>query len=268
MSIPTLGPLSLADLRVVFGGGPGSIRLGDYLRGGVWVPVSSATPAVPQSGPISLATYRGARNALDVDYVIIGGGGGGGRGTANRPVAADRCRIDPPFAGSPGGASQISLGAVTLAEAGGGLGGKGQCEAEASQCWAVAREYAGCPGEASPFGPGGAKTPANNHGADASPGSYGAGGAGAGGDNYDTYDEPGYPGTGGQAGTYLTGTLLVDVGQSLRLQSGAPGVGGSGASSAGGRGAGGLVRLSHASRAGPVVHQVVGGLGADLVVTW
>lgn len=271
MTLPGSGALSFSDIRTEFGGGSSAISLRDgFARGGSKVPISSTTVGIGNTNEsVSVSQFYGTQNALDVDYELIGGGGGGGRGTGDRPAEAYRCRSDTPYAGATGGTSTLKNGATTIASAAGGAGGVGQCESQTSaSCWTSSREYAGCPGENSYYGSGGGKAAANTHGKDAGSSAYGAGGGGAGGDDYDTYDEPGYPGMGGDAGTRVTGTVVIPNGTTLTLTGGALGAGATGATYNGGDGGKGYVKITYPKYTNLSYFTSVIGVGANKTVSW
>jgi hypothetical protein len=140
MALPSSGPISLTEIQTEFGG-TNPISLSEYYKGGTYVPVSSAAPNVPASGPISISNFYGARKLTLYTYtyttnqslilppsftgnIIVtdmsGGGGGGGGG----PDAAG--------SGYPGSPGRVIAGNVTGAAAGnsviisiGGGGGGG-----------------------------------------------------------------------------------------------------------------------------------------------
>jgi hypothetical protein len=135
VTLPSSGPISLAQLRDEFGG-TNPVSLGQYYRGGSLVPNSTLNASVPTSGAISLSQFYGTSrvapgsanyttagaysfvvplyNVLIVDVKGASGGSGGGRPIANyAPWAASE--------GTAGGAS--SFGAATTVSATGGAGG-------------------------------------------------------------------------------------------------------------------------------------------------
>jgi hypothetical protein len=243
MTLSTQGEISFSEMQAEFGGS-NPISFSEYYRGGSKVPTSSTTTGISSSGSISVDQFHAKRKALDVTYEMIGAGGGGGSGTGDRPSPS--CVTTEGIAGYAGTASYIKQGTTTLKTANGGTGGVGRCAS-----WVTNRNYFGTDGEASYYGAGGAKGLENQNGSNAPSTSYGAGGGGAGGDDYSTFDEPGYPGAGGDAGTRLTGTLVVDHGTTLSLITGNKGAGGN-STYDGGAGAGGYVKLTYTAYSGGV----------------
>jgi hypothetical protein len=259
MTLPT-GSVSFSQIQTEFGGS-GAISLSEYYRGGQYVPTSSTTTNISTSSTINVNNFRGKQKAIDVTYELIGGGGGGGSGTGDRPDPS--CVTTPGIAGYAGAASYIKQGTTTLKTAAGGTGGVGRC-----RTWVVGRDYFGTDGEASYYGAGGAKGLENQNGSNAPSTSYGAGGGGAGGDDYDTFDEPGYPGAGGDAGTRVTGTLVIPHNTTLSLEAGSRGAGGN-STYDGGNGAHGYVKISFTSYAGAQTSQnSAGGTTTTKTVSW
>jgi len=100
MTLQTSGPISLVDIQAEFGG-PTPITLENYYRGGAYVLDTDYAPNVPESGPISLSNFYGAKrtglttvsfNNVGSNFLVLpetfsgnltivtmtGGGGGGG----------------------------------------------------------------------------------------------------------------------------------------------------------------------------------------------
>jgi len=209
MSIPNSGPISFSALQTEFGG-TNPISLSEYYRNGGLVPDSAVNAGIPTSGAISLEQFRGTGISTTVTYEIIGGGGGAGAGRTDDGGAGQGL-----FATS-GGTSSISGSGITTVTAAGGTGGVSYAFVYNSPLGA---------GEASFYGPGGARVNNQQNGLDAPATSYGAGGSGGGGDAPSTFDSSGNRGEGGFAGTRKTGTLTVVYGTTLTATVGAKGVG-------------------------------------------
>jgi hypothetical protein len=230
MAIKSSGPLGLdADIANEFGGGrPHS--LSEYYRGAGLVPSSSeANPNIPVSGPISMSSFYGGRNATIISYQLIGGGGHGGFGLFNGDLVGADSR------NGNGGASQFGiLNGSIIATATGGLGGLN------------ASTYpSGTDGQRTVFGPGGKGGSPNSSGSPAPSTSYGAGGGGAGGDVGGFRDPQGYAGVGGSASALVTGTFTGVFGDVLDITIGAGGINTGGGSFGGGTGAGGVLILTY-----------------------
>lgn len=59
MTLPSFKPITLGQVCVEFGA-PGTTNLGAFVRGGAWVPDTSANSGVPTSKPITLGDLLGA----------------------------------------------------------------------------------------------------------------------------------------------------------------------------------------------------------------
>lgn len=212
MAISATGAVSLQDVEDEFGG-TGSISLSEYYRGNNYEnAVSGNNTSVPQSGPISLANFRGTVLARYIEFILLGAGGGGGYGVgdgAGSGKAAD------------GGGSSLTINSSTYTASGGTGGGNG----------AVSRlsgDQAGhnaniADGYSRDFGSSGGST-GNSANASAGTG-FAAGGSGGGGDSPDEYDSSGNAGEGGEAGAETTGAQYVNVSSSISytLGTGGPG---------------------------------------------
>lgn len=62
MSVPSSGPVSLADIRSEFGA-PAGTPLHDFVRGGSWVPETATNSGAPAAPPVSIDDLRGASAA-------------------------------------------------------------------------------------------------------------------------------------------------------------------------------------------------------------
>lgn len=69
MTLPTSGPLTLANIQTEFGG-TAPVGLNEYYRGGAFVPVSNNTISIPTSGPISINDFYGASKRINVPLNI------------------------------------------------------------------------------------------------------------------------------------------------------------------------------------------------------
>lgn len=76
MTLPTSGPLTLADIQTEFGGS-NPISLSEYYAGGAYVPAgtSGTNGAVPSSGTISIWNFYGTSAALETHTMTIGSSG-------------------------------------------------------------------------------------------------------------------------------------------------------------------------------------------------
>ena len=221
MSIPTQGPVSFSELQAEFGGSS-PISLGEYYRGGVYVPVGLNTDGIPASGAINVLSFRGKTPNATFTYEIIGGGGGGGYGVNDGGGSG----VAPS-----GGNTVISYLSTTITSSGGAGGANG----------AISRlQFHG--GEASYYGAGGLGGNNNSAGGDAPATSYGAGGGGGGGDAPSVFDSSGNAGIGGYASTRITGTSNIRYGTSVNMTVGAGGAG-STSGYAGGDGASGRIYI-------------------------
>jgi len=227
MPLPASGsPISLSQLQTEFGGS-NPIKMSEYYRGGGLT--TNNNTDVPTDGTIELGDFASAAKAVQVLIELIGGGGGGGYGVED-------------FSGT-GNAESGYASSVTLSNsydsfnytAAGGAGG-----ANGNLPW-----NAPTPGEASHYGPGGAKSYrfSSRH---APSTSYGAAGAGGFGDQAGLGDTDGDAGTGGQASDYQSHNELIVVGSTVSVVVGRGGEGddppdrGSG----GGDGADGYVKFT------------------------
>lgn len=214
MALQTSGTIKLSQLQTEFGGSY-PISLGEYLRGGSYVPntpnagTNQAIPAIAGSA-ISLSKYYGTSKTTSMQYEIIGGGGGGGGGTD------DGGSEQGPFSSQTGGNTTVTGTGVNLS-ASGGVGGLTNLSTLGSR--------PGLPGESSAYGAGGAGGSLNNAGGTPAATSYGAGGGGAGGDDGGYNDAGGRGGQGGFAGTRLTGSVTITYGTNISVNVGAAGTG-------------------------------------------
>ena len=73
MTLPTSGPLTLADIQTEFGGS-NPISLSEYYSGGAYVPAgtSGTNGAVPSSGAISIWNFYGTSAVLDTQTITSG----------------------------------------------------------------------------------------------------------------------------------------------------------------------------------------------------
>ena len=73
MTLPTSGPLTLADIQTEFGGS-NPISMSEYYAGGSYVPAgtSGTYGAVPSSGAISIRNFYGTSAVLDTQTITIG----------------------------------------------------------------------------------------------------------------------------------------------------------------------------------------------------
>lgn len=150
-------------------------------------------------GGTTLQTTPGIYNAGETQELTIsaiGGGGGGGYGKANyvgygSAGSGGNTTVNVRVGSSSGAIiyTLISYGAV------GGLNAP------------VEDEASGLAGQASAYGPGGAKVGEKTYGNDAPATSYGAGGGGGGGDAAPWYQQDGGGGHGGSSATPVTHTL-------------------------------------------------------------
>jgi hypothetical protein len=59
MTLPSSGPLSLTQIQTEFGG-PTPIQLGNYYRGGAYVPNTNTNASDPTTGAIGITSFYGA----------------------------------------------------------------------------------------------------------------------------------------------------------------------------------------------------------------
>lgn len=73
MTLPTSGPLTLADIQTEFGGS-NPISLSEYYAGGAYVPAGTTGTygAVPSSGVIGIRNFYGTSKILDTQTVTSG----------------------------------------------------------------------------------------------------------------------------------------------------------------------------------------------------
>lgn len=214
MTITSTGSVSLQDIEDEFGG-TGEISLFEYYRGnGYENAVSGNNTGIPQSGPISMLSFRGTSLARYIEYSILGAGGGGGYGVDNGSGSGS--------AGD-GGSSTITVNGTTYTASGGAGGANGAISRltdHSGENATIANGYS------RDFGTSGGNT-GNNSNASAGSG-YVAGGSGGGGDSPDEYDSSGNAGVGGEAGDEVTGNAWVVVGQSISYSLGSAGSAGAG----------------------------------------
>lgn len=221
MALQSSGPISNSNVQGEFGGS-NPVSLSEYYN---------AASGVPASGPISLSDFYGTSNVVTFTYELIGGGGGGGHG------------FDGGANGSPapnGGTSSISGSGFSTVSASGGTGGR-------SGYFHPATNTAEKDGDASVYGPGGARGPNTDpgYGSDAPSSSYGAGGGGGGGDlPNNKFDSTGFTGEGGGASTRVTGSHTVTSGTTISITIGSGGAGAFHGSYAGGDGAAGYATIT------------------------
>jgi hypothetical protein len=224
MVVSTSGPLYLSEIQTEFGG-TNPIYLGEYFKGGSYVPsVGLGTSGIPSTGTTTGASYfRGKYKFITVSYAMIGGGGGGGAGDGASTTGSGS-------APSGGNSTITGTGMATLTASGAAGGGNGNIDRRTAHA-----------GQNSDLGTGGYG--GNNNAAGGNASGYGAGGGGGGGNPPGTYERSGNAGSGGQASANITGTFQIAYGTTLSVVIGGGGAGGSG-SYAGGSGSGGKATLT------------------------
>lgn len=119
MTLPSSGPLSLADIRGEFGGGT-PISINSYYAGGGLVPpgtVGSAGP-VPSSGTIDINVFHGTSKFVGYTHQYFTGSG-----NEPIPVGSVSVTIHVEGPGGPPGGSQTDFGSDQFASGGGGGSG-------------------------------------------------------------------------------------------------------------------------------------------------
>ena len=224
MTLPSSGPLTLADIQGEFGGSAPT-QLNEYYAGGAYVPAGTTGTygAVPSSGPITVKNFYGTSNSLTYTYYLIGAGGCSSNDTSGGASGAGAAvgqltvlggstttitvgQLGAAAYNAQGGSTSIIYQSSTIAYATGGFGNRGpyQGGGQGPVQGAVGTGVGGSLQLSGGVGGGWNNTPQN--GGDGGSGTfnsvtyYAAGGGGSGAD-YEPYTGVGGVGGGAWAGT-------------------------------------------------------------------
>jgi hypothetical protein len=170
------------------------------------------TQSVSRSANVSVAVRPALPTFYTVTYKIIGAGGGGGAGREDD--GGDGAGI---YAGT-GASSTFAVNNSVKKTATGGTGGKSF--ANRYDDFTLMDGRPGWLGRA-----GGKRGGLKSRGSSPNTFAWGAGGGGGGGDSPSGFDSSGNGGRGGEAGKTVSGTINVNIGDTIKIKLGAAGQG-------------------------------------------
>jgi hypothetical protein len=172
----------------------------------------NVTQSVSRSANVSVAVRPALPTFYTVTYKIIGGGGGGGAGREDDGGSGAGI-----YAGT-GGSSTFSVNNSVKKTATGGTGGRSFANRY--------DDFTEMDGKSGWFpNSGGRRGGLKSRGSSPAAGAWGSGGGGGGGDSPSRFDSSGNGGRGGAAGNIASGTINVNIGDTIKINLGAGGQG-------------------------------------------
>jgi len=172
----------------------------------------NVTQSVSRSANVFIAVRPALPTFYTVTYKIIGGGGGGGAGREDDGGAG--AGIYP----APGGSSTFAINNTVKKTAAGGTAGRSFANSY--------NDLTQMDGKSGWFpNTGGRRGGLKQRGSSPGAGAWGSGGGGGGGDSPSTFDSSGNGGRGGEAGKIVSGTINVNIGDTIKIKLGAGGQG-------------------------------------------